>query len=119
MVSYPAQYTSEDIDGHLDRLRHYLSRNESFGVVFDLRHTRGLSATERASFGSFLQRHTGSLSRLCVGASIVTVSMVHRGVLTALSWIAPMPFAVHTAIDLDAGAGWIMARLEEHGARSA
>lgn len=63
------------------------------GVLYDVPRPGVMTATRRASIAKILNEYRETLAEVTAGYALVTPSPVVRGVLAAIFWIAPPPYA--------------------------
>ena len=112
---YSGDYTEKDVAEHVASLGRLLATQRRCGVIFQLTGARALNAHERALFARFIREHSADLKRVCVAAALVTDSALHHGVLTAVSWVVPMPCEVKVFSKAHEADTWMLQRLSHAG----
>lgn len=113
VFTYTGDYSEADVVKHLEGLEALLREGRRCGVIFQLTGARVFSAKERGLFATFLKSHNRALAHTCVVASLVTTNPLHNGVLTAVTWVAPMPCPVKVFSKLDDARTWVNAALTQ------
>jgi len=112
---YPKDYSERDVAEHIADMTRLLRGNQPCGVIFHLTGARAFNANERAMFARFIKQYSTWLTRVCVASSLVTTSALHHGVLTAVSWVVPMPCDVKVHSQFDDALNWVSAKLAGRG----
>ena len=87
-----------DFETFLARSNELLATGERFAVVIDL-HGNHANAERRSRLAAWYRAHQPSVARQVVAVAVVASSALHRGVVTAMSWLvtSPMPVASFAA----------------------
>lgn len=114
-VTYDGEITDDEFRRHLDEYAALVRRGRRYGAVFDATRAARPSATQRRMMAEFINAREAELSRVCVGGAFVIDSPLIRGAMTAILWVASMPFP-HTVVSSEAEAlGWVRGRLAAAG----
>jgi len=111
-VRFSPDYTREDTLAHLDWVKSILPQGR-FGLVYDLRGVRAISAMERLDFVGFLRSNRLGLRLNCRGVGIVGASQVHRGVVRALDWTGGFSFPLAYFSGHPAAERWLHRQLRD------
>ena len=100
------------LDRYFATLAGYLGRGERYAVLFDARAARGMPAVQRRRLSERLAVHREQLRTYHAAIAIVTRSPIIAGLVTAVYWLAPPPYAYRVfADDLPAAEAWVRAQL--------
>lgn len=70
-------------------------------------------ARRRKAIGALLAARRDKLARTIAGYALATQSLLVRGTLTALNWLAPPPYESHVVATPWEGIVWLAKRLPE------
>jgi hypothetical protein len=79
-----------DADTLFAALERLVSRGERTALVIDLTHAVP-DAARRRRFADYVRQRRPEIDRLLVASAIVARSTFHRGVVTAVLWVADVP----------------------------
>lgn len=104
--TFPATWNEADLDAYFAAFTALHAREKPFIHINDISLAENMSkAGMRKKAGDFMAAERERSARLCRGAVQVAPSAALRGALTAISWIAPPPYAhatVATRAEADA-----------------
>ncbi len=106
IATFADNYGIEDLREHLERVTGYLRRWQPFGIVYVLA-PRVVSSTEARLLADFNAEHAASLERWVPACAFVSSKRFHRSALSALGWVAPLPFKTHVAQTVEQGVAWV------------
>jgi ABC-type transporter Mla MlaB component len=84
--------TPDVLTRHFNEYRALLDRDQRYYLIFDASKVGSVDSTARRLYAEFLKANNDDLGRLCIGAAFVITSKVIRGALTAILWLANLPF---------------------------
>lgn len=70
-----------------------------------------LEARGRKAYADFLNANTDDLRLFCKGGAFVLTSSLLQGAMTAILWLAPLPFPHKTFTELDEARAWLRTRI--------
>lgn len=111
LVTINSPTSSVRIESFFDIVDTAMSRGTQFGIVHDIRGMPGLDAVQRKQFADYIEQKEGQLRDLIVGHAVVVDSAVERGIVTAVLWIRPAPFAVKVFTNERKAKEWIVGQL--------
>lgn len=68
-------------------------------IVFDASRSGERSATQRLEWARWIERHHRTISRFVAGCAFVVPNPLVRGIVTAVSWLRPLP-CPHTLVEV-------------------
>ena len=80
-------------------------------MLYALENARIVSASERRLFADFIRLHSVTIQRHVAGCAVASSSTLHRGALTALGWLVPLPFPTYVCATISEGKAWLQDRL--------
>jgi hypothetical protein len=110
-VTWEGVITSGVLDAYFAHLDQALARQERIGVVTDVRPSEAPGPAERKRIAAELLERDGAL-RAFVVMAVVLPNQFHRGVLTAINWLAPPPYPQRAFVELDDGVAWVTRMLD-------
>jgi len=87
-----------------------------YGLVYDGMRPFEVTPRQRKIQSEWIQLNSNALAKLCVGAAFAFESTTARGVLTAVLWMAKLPFEYSVVKSVLEGQLWITDRLRSAGA---
>lgn len=95
-VEFHGNLRDEDFDRYLTFLAGAHSKRQTWGLLLDGTHVRGVSALQRRRMADFLKEHEELARKHCAGTAFVLDSPLVRGTLTAIFWFQkqPTPYVV-------------------------
>lgn len=103
--------TYEQVLAHLQEYREFLARCQPYVVVFDVRDAGMGSAKVRKAYADFLNANAEDLRLFCKGIAFVVTSSIVQGAITAVLWLAPLPFPHKTFGNVEEARAWLRSRL--------
>lgn len=95
-----------------DNLDKAKAADERYGILIECP-TDWSNAKRREQVGEFLKVREEDVRRHCAGFVLVTPSIVTRGALRAVFWLAPPPYPWKVASELDEGADFLQSKLPD------
>lgn len=115
IVRFPPSCTDAEFDAYLDGLKSRLLRGDRTCTIMDAREAGLFPPVQRKRQADWLATNRALLLKAQVGTAFVITNPVVRGVLTAITWIQPMP-SEHTVVATMAEAErWAWAQLRKAG----
>lgn len=111
LLTAKGNLTAADGERHLREYRQLLDRNQKFAVICDARETTAAEAKLRKDYAEFLKVNRDDLNRLCKGTAFVISSPLIRGALTAIMWMATMPYPYDIFGSIEEADVWAKAQL--------
>ncbi len=99
--------TFQQVQKHLLDYRAILDRGRPYVAVFDVRSAGMVDARSRKAYADFLNANADDLKLFCRGAAFVVTSSLLQGAITAVLWLAPLPFPHKTFTDLGQARDWL------------
>jgi hypothetical protein len=113
MMVFPPDVTQPVWDASLAALRGWLARAEPFYVVCDSSKMAKLpNAKQRQSAGEFNKQE--SSRRYIRGWANVAPSAMTRGLITAISWLAPDPWPMKAVATQAEAKAWLRTLIDKH-----
>ena len=84
--------SNDDFAAYLAESDLIVAAGRRYGLVYDLTQPFQLSPRLRKLQADWIDRNKVALAKLCVGAAFAIDSAAARGVLTAVLWLARLPF---------------------------
>lgn len=109
VIRYSPEFTEEEWSKHGDELGAVLTRRTRFVMLSDA--TRVITpptAKQRRIASEKLRARRDEWARYCVASAFVTPSAIVRGVMTAINWASPPPFAQRVFATVAEGEAWLM-----------
>lgn len=115
VVTYDGGIDDAAFEAHLSEYQSVLDRGQRYAAVFDATRAAVPPPRQRHLQAKFMDRHRATLARLCVGGGFAISSSLVRGAMTAILWLAPMPFE-HVVVSTRGEAErWALERLRRAG----
>jgi hypothetical protein len=105
------QPTFAQVEQHLREYRGVITRGRPYSALFDVRTAGMVDARSRKAYADFLNAHATDMKVFCKGAAFVLTSSLLQGAITAVLWLAPLPFPYRTFTDLDEARTWLRSSL--------
>lgn len=99
--------TFAQLSDHLRDYRGLLERGRPFTLLFDGRNAGMLDAKSRKAYADFVLTNANDLRLFCKGGAIVVTSSLTMGVMTAVLWLAPLPFPHRTFTSVEDANKWL------------
>ena len=106
-MRFNGNFSGQDLARHLAELEKYLDRRERWVPAFDLRDTRVITPNERKDYAELMKRRGFEVKERVPRCALITDSALHRGALTALTWLVPLPFDVKFFPQPEAAERWL------------
>jgi hypothetical protein len=103
--------TDADHDDHLADVYALLGRREPFGIVFDLSSAAPITAVHRKKQVDWMVRNHSMIKTYLICIGFVMPSAIWRGVLRAILWMHPLPFAHVVEDNVGAATRWVSRQL--------
>ncbi len=100
-------FGSNAIEKHLAEVETYLDRGERWAAAFEMRNCRVITASERKQYTDLITRRGPHFKQTIQRCALVTESSLHRGALTAITWVVPLPFDVKFFSDSAGAERWL------------
>ena len=84
----PDEQTWKD---HFVWLSDFVRREQRFAAVVDVRQGGQTIPTHRRQFAEWLKRDWVLVKRHSLGAGVIVANPMQRGLITAVTWLVPMP----------------------------
>jgi hypothetical protein len=110
-VTWEGVITSTLLDEYFAHFDRALARQERIGVVTDVRPSEAPGPAERKRIAAELVARDAEMRAFVVMAVVLT-NQFHRGVLTAINWLAPPPYPQRAFVELDDGIAWVTRMLD-------
>ena len=95
-IAYPAPFADEDWKRLGERFDALLDRGTPFGWINDGRTPHLPTALQRDWIAAHQKRRAADYRRLVPGVAMVLTNPAVRGIMTAITWLHPLPFPVKT-----------------------
>jgi hypothetical protein len=113
IVYSSADATPQSQRRHLDELARAIdARITPVGVLYDVPSTRALDAMDRKEAAALLKAREEKLRRLTTAYAMATPSMLARGILNAVFWLAPPPYIYSVVATVTEGLNYLAAHTE-------
>lgn len=103
--------THEEQARHLRDYQSILDRGRPFVLLMDARNAGMGDARTRKAYADFLNARSDDLRLLNKGTAFVVTSPLIQGAITAVLWLAPLPFPHKTFTDMGEALKWLRSRL--------
>lgn len=103
--------TIAQVNKHLQEYRSILDRGRPYVVLFDVRTAGMIDAKSRKLYADFLNQNAVDLRLLCKGGAFVLTSSLMQGAMTAILWLAPLPFPHKTFTEMAEARAWLQSRI--------
>ena len=110
VVRWPDSVTADDLRRHFVDVRAILQEGRA-AFVIDLRSAGAASASLRRQAASELRQLFDEFGVRVGGVTHVVASPLVQGLMTAVYWLAPPPFPVHTTTRVEEAVTWARGRL--------
>jgi len=121
-LTFPSRLRHDEFKIGLQRLMETCNDVDLQGgklvIIADVRVAEVPSATERRLVGEAIRANDNCLRRILCGWAVVTDSLLHRGVITAISWISPSPCPLSTFSSVSRAEAWAQRQLSGVGSSS-
>lgn len=107
--------SDEDLDGLFREYERLWRRGERFLTITDLRFSQNVSGKQRQRIGEWIRENSEAARHCTVGAVVIVESMLVRGALTAINWIAQPEYPTQYAKDWQKAAACAERWLDEGG----
>jgi hypothetical protein len=114
-VGITGPITDEDFREYLGTSDRVIQRGTPYVLLYDVVHGASITAVQRRMQAEWIQRNRPALRQLCKGAAFAMPGQIMRGALTAILWIAPLPFETHVTSVLADAERWVRERLPQAG----
>ena len=116
LVQSPARVDEDGIREMFARFDELYVARKRYALVMDTTATRALpSAKERKVLADLVKACADEARRWCVGTAMVVDSPLIRGVMTAVSWVAPSPTRTIHVATMKEAVDWCYAQLDVAG----
>jgi hypothetical protein len=116
IARWPPEPTVEGTNRYFDRVADLLARRQRFSLVLDATAVSNTPATVRREAGTRLNEQREVRRIWVAGEATISRSLVLRGVLTAIYWLAPPGYPTHVCDDELTACNWARRQLEVSGA---
>jgi hypothetical protein len=107
IVTLPrAPMSASEFQEHLDRCGEPYERGEPFCMLITGDHPP-FSAVQRKAVADAMKKHDRRHPGLMMGCAIVNRSVLVRGIITAVTWLAPPPYPLDVFADLPKAKAWL------------
>ena len=104
-----------DFQAYLADSDRVLQDGRPYALVYDALGGYGLSPVQRRLQTEWIQRNHTTLHQLCVAGAFAITSSAVRGALTAILWVAPLPFEFRTFGTALEAEIWVREKLGQRG----
>ena len=115
-VEFHGNLRDEDFDAYLAFLGRAHDLRQTWGLLLDGTHVRGVSALQRKRMANFLHEHDALARRHCAGTAFVIDSPLVRGTLTAIFWFQKQPTPYVIVATREQALNWLHAQIDRHDA---
>lgn len=105
------ELTFAQLQKHLREYRSVLDRGRPYVLLFDAREAGMADARNRKAYADFLNANADDLKLLCKGGAFVVTSSLIQGAMTAVLWLAPLPFPHKVFTSLGEASTWLRSLL--------
>lgn len=105
------ELTFAQLQDHLRDYRAILDRGRPYVLLFDAREAGMADARNRKAYADFIITYTEDMKLLCKGGAFVVTSSLIQGAMTAVLWLAPLPFPHKVFTDMKEATTWLRSRL--------
>lgn len=118
VVHMSAEMTPHSQRRHLEELARVIdARISPCGVLYDVPSARSLDAMGRKEAAEVLKAREDKLRRLTTAYAMATPSVLARGILNAVFWLAPPPYMYAVVSTVTEGIGYIASHTDGVSAR--
>ncbi len=111
-VTFPAEAQDEDLVAFTQAIRKiYRTTNHELTWVLDCSRVRRVSAKQRGILAQHEEEIKPFASRYNAGLAFVIASPLVRGIITAVTWLAPLVYPHDTFADLASAESWCRGQL--------
>jgi hypothetical protein len=110
-VELERSFSDADLLRYLHAIKEILARREPYVMVTDATLSGGISAGSRRVLSDFITEHRAAFDGYQLGDALLLRSSIQRGMLTALTWLAPMPGHVRGFAERSEAMVWLEDRL--------
>lgn len=103
--------TFDQIQRHLREYQGILTRGRPFVVMFDATKAAMVDAKSRKAYADFLNTNAETMRHLIKAMAFIVTSSLVQGALTAVLWLAPLPYPHKTFTSRDEGRDWLRSKL--------
>jgi hypothetical protein len=96
---------------YLADVQTYYERGQAFGLVFDIRRSPPMNASQRRRISEEIDRAARDYPNLRVVQGIVIASAVQRGIVSAITWLTKQPTPTAVFAEVDAAVAWAQKEL--------
>lgn len=111
MFTFTGPLTVEELARHLRDYQNIVDRGRPFVLMFDARNASMGDPKIRKAYADFLNARSHDLRLLNKGTAFVVTSSLIQGAITAVLWLAPLPFPHKTFTSMDDAVKWLQSRL--------
>ena len=97
----------------LGKLASFYGRRHA--VLHDGVRAGGMEARERQRVAKFVEQHSDEIKTWVVASAAVATSIVTRGIITAIQWVAPSPAPFKAFSDRAEAEEWLLQALRRSG----
>lgn len=115
-VTLDGVISDADVGTYLSESDLIVAAGRRYGLVYDGMRPFEVTARQRKIQSDWIRQNYDSLAKLCVGAAFAFESMTARGTLTAVLWMAKLPFEYTIVKSMLDGQLWVSERLRRAGA---
>jgi hypothetical protein len=116
VITFPSSTTEDDWVRMFQAYEQYYERREPFHVVNDgISVNAAISASQRRLIANKAKEHEPMSVRWCLGGATVVSNPITRGVVTAITWIAPPAYKLTLHATLFDAVGEALHTLERNG----
>jgi hypothetical protein len=105
--------TTQSQRRHLDELARAIdARITPVGVLYDVPSTRAFDAMDRKEAAALLKAREAKLRKLTTAYAMATPSVLARGILNAVFWLAPPPYIYSVVSTVTEGLNYLASHTE-------
>ena len=110
-ITFDGAVSDDEFRAYLDAYDAIVDEGKPYVAVFDARTAAAPPARQRRMMAKWLNDRGPAVRRVCHGGAFAITSRVIRGALTAILWLAPLPFE-HTVVGtIEEAEDWVARRL--------
>jgi hypothetical protein len=110
----PTALSEEAFEAHLDACSERYRRAQPFCMMIDMGSHPPLGAVQRKAVADRMMADNERFPGVMLGCALVVRSTRSRGSVTAINWIARIPYQFAAFEDADEAKRWLLGLLEEH-----